>query len=206
MKKALTAMILVFALAFCLAACGSSSAAETAAEEETAPEMPEAPITPGEAAVDVGYFTVTVPEGWLGVGEYEIDGNDQYSPAPYSYLIIKGGERAQDQYVKPTLSIYYSPSKSARELLESNMAPVDENTEFEVTVGGKKCPAYHSVMDFSAEGEDPFVMEYDNIFIPATDSSCFRVSMLTYVTSEGDTGISAANEDVIAIMESLKKN
>ena len=205
MKKTITAMILLIALAFCLTACGSGDVA-TLPDNTAAAERPEIPIAKGEATVDVGDFTVTVPEGWLGAGDIDFDDNGNYIIATYYYLLIKGGESADEQFSKPTLSIYYSSDTGARELLESNMNSVDENMEFDVTVGGKKCPAYHAVMDYSEEGEDPFVMEYDNVFIPVTDSSCLRLTMLTYVTSEGETGISASDEDVIAIMESLKVN
>lgn len=47
-------------------------------------------------------------------------------------------------------------------------------------------------------------MEYDNIFIPVSDSSCIRITMQTFSTGKGDTGVSASDKDVIAIMESLK--
>ena len=94
MKKSLLSIVLAIVLAFGLTACGSSSSTasaggETASatageetpsgaageetpsatastEEETDENMPEIPLTKGEAAVDVGDFTVTVPEGWLG--------------------------------------------------------------------------------------------------------------------------------------------
>lgn len=205
MKKTITAMILLIALSLCLTACGSGEVA-TLTDDAATQERPEIPVAKGEATVDAGDFTVTVPEGWLGAGDIDFDEAGNTIIATNYYLLIKGGESADDQFNKPTLSIYYTPNKGARELLDSNMNSADENTEFTVAVGGKQCPAYHAVMDYTAEGEDPFVMEYDNVFIPVTDSSCFRLTMLTYVTSEGDTGISTADEDVIAIMESLKAN
>ena len=59
-------------------------------------------------------------------------------------------------------------------------------------------------MDLTEEGEDEFVMEYDNIFIPVSDSSCIRITMQTFSTGKGDTGVSASDKDVIAITESLK--
>ena len=87
-----------------------------------------------------------------------------------------------------------------------NISPEDENTALDVTVGGKECLAAHSVKDFSGEEIGDFVMEYDYVFIPVNDSSCLRVSMLTYMTNQGESGISASDPDVIAIMESLKAN
>ena len=47
-------------------------------------------------------------------------------------------------------------------------------------------------------------MRYDNIFIPMTDSSCVRVTMLTFDTDAGPSGISAGNGEVMEIMESIK--
>ena len=213
MEKKITAMILAILLTLCLAACGSGSAASVSADTASspaaadvaeAPEMPEIPLTPGKATADVGDFTVTVPEGWLGSGDFDVDENGNYFIEPFYYILIKGGESAEDQFTKPAVSIFYSPSRGAQEQLEFNKNPTDEITDLDITIGGKKCPAFHSVMGGAVEGEDPFVMEYDNIFIPVTESSCFRVTMLTYTTSGGETGVSASDPDVIAIMESIQ--
>ena len=232
MKKSLLSIVLVIVLAFGLIACGSSSSTasaggETASatageetpsgaageetpsatastEEETDEKMPEIPLTKGEAAVDVGDFTVTVPEGWLGVGDLDVDENGKYYVEPYYYIIVKGGESAEDQNEKPAVTIYYSSAMDAQSMYDSNNSSVDENTDLDVTVSGKKCPAYHSKADYAGEGQEPNYKEYDNVFIPVTDNSCLRVTMLTSTTGDGDTGISVADEDVIAIMESLK--
>lgn len=217
MKKRISAVVLAIVLAFGLVACGSGSAAsvggdtasataspEAGAPEEVEEEIPEIPITKGEATVDVGDFTVTVPEGWLGAGELDVNEEGKYYVQPFYYTIIKGGESAEDRFQKPALTIYYSKSMDAQSLYDSNISPVDENTELDITAGGNKCPAYHAVMNFSDDVKNPIIMEYDNVFIPVSDSSCFRLTMLTYTTSNGETGISAADEDVIAIMESLK--
>ena len=205
MKKAVTAMVLVISLALCLAGCSSGEAA-TVSDDAADQEMPEIPLAQGETTVNVGDFTVTVPEGWLGAGDIDYDEQGNYQMSANYYYLIKGGESAEDEFVKPTLSIYYTPERSAQELLDLNISEEDENTELDITVGGKKCPAYHAVMSYSGEDTDPLVMEYDNIFIPVTDNSCLRVSMLTFMTNEGDSGISASDEDVIAIMESLRVN
>ena len=232
MKKSLLSIVLAIVLAFGLIACGSSSSTasaggETASatageetpsgaageetpsatastEEETDEKMPEIPLTKGEAAVDVGDFTVTVPEGWLGVGDLDVDENGKYYVEPYYYIIVKGGESAEDQNEKPAVTIYYSSAMDAQSMYDSNKSSVDENTDLDVTVSGKKCPAYHSKADYAGEGQEPNYKEYDNVFIPVTDNSCLRVTMLTSTTGDGDTGISVADEDVIAIMESLK--
>ena len=218
MKKKLAAIVLVCVLAFSLMACGSGSAAsaggdtasaaaasEAAAPEEgTAEEAPEIPLTQGEAVADAGDFTVTVPEGWLGAGDIDTDENGNYFIEPYYYILIKGGESAEDQGVKPTINIYYTSSTDAQTLHDNNISPTNENTELNITVGGKKCPAYHSVMSFTEDTEEPFVMEYDNVFIPVSDSSCIRVSLQTFATDSGETGISVSDKDVITIMESLK--
>ena len=232
MKKSLLAIVLVIVLGLELTACGSSSSTasaggETASaaageetpsatageetpsatastEEETDEKMPEIPLTKGKATVDVGDFTVTVPEGWLGVGDLDVDENGKYFVEPYYYIIVKGGESAEDQNEKPAVTIYYSPEMDAQSMYDSNKSSVDENTDLDITVGGNKCPAYHSKADYAGEGQEPNYKEYDNVFIPVTDSSCLRVTMLTSTTDDGDTGISVADEDVIAIMESLK--
>ena len=223
MKKSLLSIVLAIVLAFGLIACGSSSSTasaggETASatageetpsatastEEETDEKMPEIPLTKGEAAVDVGDFTVTVPEGWLGVGDLDVDENGKYYVEPYYYIIVKGGESAEDQNEKPAVTIFYSPDMDAQSMYNSNKSTVDENTDLDITVGGNKCPAYHSKADYAGEGQEPNYKEYDNVFIPVTDNSCLRVTMLTSTTGDGDTGISVADEDVIAIMESLK--
>jgi hypothetical protein len=210
MKRTVTAIILVIALAICLAACDSGSAesviAATASDDTAVAEIPEIPLAKGETTVDVGDFTVTVPEGWLGAGDLDMDEENNYIIGTYYYLLIKGGESAEEQFIKPTVSIYYTSENSAQELLDINITPEDENTELDVTVGGKKCLAYHAVKSYTDEDEGPFVMEYDYVFIPVTDSSCLRLTMLTYSTNAGETGISASDADVIAIMESLKVN
>ena len=203
MKKRISALLLLLAMALCLAGCGDFTAASTTAEE---PVRPEAPLAKGGETVDVGNFSVTIPQGWLGVGEYDVNEKGEYFLVPCSYVIVKGGESAGDQYMKPMLSIYYSGNKSAQEMLEFNLSPTNENTEFEVTVGDKTCPAFHSVLSSAVEGEEPFSFEYDNVFIPVTDSSSLRVTMLTFESAGGATGISAADADVLAIMESLKAN
>ncbi len=175
-------------------------------EEGNEKEIPEIPVTKGEAVVDVGDFTVTVPEGWLGAGELSKDDNGEYFMEPDYYVVIKGGESAEDAGIKPTVSMFYTTRMDAQTLHDDNLISSDENTELDITVGGKKCPAYHTVMDLSEEGEDEFVMEYDYIFIPVSDSSCVRITMQTFSTDKGDTGVSASDKDVIAIMESLKVN
>lgn len=180
----------------------ASAAAST--EGENGEEMPEIPITKGKATVDVGDFTVTVPEGWLGVGDLDVDENGKYFVETYYYIIVKGGESAEDQNEKPAVTIFYSPDMDAQSMYNSNKSSVDENTDLDITVGGNKCPAYHSKADYAGEGQEPNYKEYDYVFIPVTDSSCLRVTMLTSTTDDGDTGISVADEDVIAIMESLK--
>ena len=192
------------------ATAGGETASVTAGEETASTEgendeaTPEIPLTKGKADVDVGDFTVTVPEGWLGVGDLDVDENGKYFVEPYYYIIVKGGESAEDQNEKPAVTIYYSPEMDAQSMYDSNKSSVDENTDLDITVGGKKCPAYHSKADYAGEGQEPNYKEYDYVFIPVTDSSCLRVTMLTSTTDDGDTGISVADEDVIAIMESLK--
>ena len=212
MKKKLFAILLAIVTAsillFCLVACenGSVASVSDAPEEAPAEEIPEVPITQGEATVDVGDFTVTVPNGWLGVGDYDVDENGKYFIEPYFYILVKGGEKAEDQHNKPTVTVYYCSDKDAQTLRENNILSIEKITDIDITVGGKKCPAYHSVMDFADEGEDPNLMEYDNVYIPVSDSSCIRVTMLTYSTADGETGANVSEEDVIAIMESLKVN
>lgn len=211
MKKRFLAVFLVMILAFGLAACESGSTAsvgtDTAAVSGSSEEeIPEIPTVKGEATVDVGDFTVTVPEGWLGAADLDVDENGKYFIEPYYYVLIKGGESYEEQGEKPTVTVFYSSSKDAQTMLDNNMSLGDENTELEVTVNGTKCLAYHSIMNFSGEDEEPFFMEYDNVFIPVSDSSCLRLTMLTYTTKDGDTGVNAADADVIKIMESLKVN
>ena len=210
MKRTLTAIILVIMMAVFLSACDSgdvmSLVSETVSAKTAAKERPEIPLTMGEATVDVGDFTVTVPEGWMGAGDLGMDDDNNYIMETYYYLLVKGGESVDDEYTKPTVSIYYTAEHSAQELYDMNISPEDENTPLDVTVGGKKCLAVHSLKDFSDEEIGTFVMEYDYVFIPVTDSSCLRVSMLTNMSNQGESGISASDPDVIAIMESLKAN
>lgn len=216
MKKRITLMVLIMILAFAFVACGDGSAESVAAntesmeddktsQEETAEETLEIPLTKGEAVADVGEFTVTVPEGWLGAGEPDVDEDDNEIVSTNYYHVIKGGESAEDQTTKPTVDIYYTSSKDAKTLHDENLETSENTQEIDITVGGNKCLAFHNIMDFSVEGEDPFVMEYDNVFIPASDGSCFRITLLTYVSKKGEIGIRASDEDIIAIMESLKE-
>ena len=209
MKKTITATLLVIALAFCLAACGSSGTAATTSDDGAPRKIPEVPVTPGESTVDVGDFTLTVPEGWLGVADFDMDEKGDFFIEPYYYLLVKGGQSADDQFVKPTVSVYYTTENGAQELRDSNMTGIsseDETTVLDIAAGGKTCPGYHSVMSFENDDGSPLVLEYDYVYVPATDSSCFRLMMLTYITTDGETGIRATDEDVVAIMESLKVN
>ena len=208
--KTANAIILLLAMALFLAGCDSGAVApvyEAATPGDAADaELPEIPLAKGGETVDVGSFTVTVPEGWLGAGDLDMDDEGNYIIGTNYYLLIKGGESADEQFEKPTVSIYYTAEYSAQQLLDLNISPEDENTLFDLTVGGKTCPAYHALKDYSDEEIGPFVMEYDNVFIPVTDGSCLRLTMLTYITNQGETGIGASDADVVAIMESLKVN
>ena len=97
MKKTLTAIILILALALCLAACSAGEVA-SAGEEEFVPEMPDVPVTKGKAEVDVGSFRVTVPEGWLGVGDldYEDDGSTyNYERGQFSEITFQWNDRTR---------------------------------------------------------------------------------------------------------------
>ena len=206
MLAVLTGTVLIFSLTACEDGSVASVVNDGVSEDTPAEEIPEIPLTQGEATVDVGDFTVTVPEGWMGAGDIDVNEKGEYYIEPYYYLVVKGGESEDDAHVKPTVSIYYSSDSDAQSLLELNISPDDKNTDLDITIGGKKCPAYHAVKEYAIEGEDPFGMEYDNVYIPVSDSSCIRVTMLTYDTTDGDKGISASDADVIAIMESLKVN
>ena len=110
MKRTLTAIILVIMMAVFLSACDSgdvmSLVSETVSAKTAAKERPEIPLTMGEATVDVGDFTVTVPEGWMGAGDLGMDDDNNYIMETYYYLLVKGGETVDDEYVKPTVSIY----------------------------------------------------------------------------------------------------
>ena len=216
MKKKVSLFILVMILAFTLMACDDGSAEsvggdtesvkeDKTSKEEAAEETLEIPVTKGEAVADVGDFTVTVPKGWLGAGDPDIDDDGKEIVSTNYYHVIKGGKEAADQTKKPTVDVYYTSSKDAKTLYDDNLETAEAPEEIDITVGGKKCLAFHNVMDYSAEGEDPFVMEYDNVFIPASDGSCFRITLLTSTSEQGETGIRASDKDIIAIMESLKE-
>ena len=125
MKKTVTALVLVISLALCLAGCSSGEAA-TVSDDAADQEMPEIPLAQGGTTVNVGDFTVTVPEGWLGAGDIDYDEQGNFQMSPNYYYLIKGGESAEDEFVKPTLTIYYTPERIAQELLDLNISEEDD--------------------------------------------------------------------------------
>ncbi len=190
--------IIVAALAACLtlsfAACGDGT---------TQGGSEDANVT-GEV-VEVGDFTVLLPEGWYGFnqtdvfGEKDADGN--YPIRTDAYGMIKDGTSELDAFSNPCVYIY-SFETDAQTQADSSLWFYDETEEIELTVNGTECLAYHVSSDYSDDGTD--VYEYDLVFIPMGDSKCIQVQSLT--KSSDIEGVGVNDPDVIAIMESIKMN
>ena len=186
MKKLCLLLALCLAFTGCLFGCGKSGEEESGAAQEDAK---------GEV-VDVGEFTVVVPEGWMKYpqtdvfGEADADGNTPLRTDAYG--MIKDGKSEIDAFSKPTVYVYYYDEAGAEEQASFNTAFYDENTPIELTVNGQAVIANESKMDDWA---------YQVVFIPITENSCFQVTIPLDIDG---VGTSYEDADVMTIMESLQ--
>ena len=166
------------------------------AETEEFIEM-EGRTTPGPETVDVGDFTVDVPEGWLGIRDPSWDVEGEFETD--QYYLVKGGQSSQDmQLGSPEIDIYYCDHYDADTFLETSTEIRDEVSELDVTLDGKDCTAVHAIMVIEEDS-----IETDMIFIPISDSSCVRVMVDTFCYGI-ETGLSANDSDVLAIINSIR--
>ncbi|MDO4478424.1 MAG: hypothetical protein Q4B73_05250 [Lachnospiraceae bacterium] len=196
--KRLTAVILMSAMLLGLTACGSSggsAAAETGSGTEDKPLLVE--------NVDVGDFTVDVPAGWMGQLQQDIfadpDDNGDFPMKTDSYVLVKGGENDWDSLTKPSIYIYLYENSLADQA-EMIVYWYDEAEEFSFTAENGDCIAYEArTEDLVEEG---FMNIYDLVFIDAGNGKVFQLNIPVDVADIG--GVSLEDEDVLAIINSLK--
>ena len=200
MKKATVFLSLLLAIVCVLSAC-SGAAAPAGNNAQTADTAQEAAVS-GET-VDVGDFTVLVPNGWMKFPQTDMWAEkDEDGNAPLrtdAYGMIQNGKNEWDAFTNPTVYVYYYHETSAKDQGESSLWFYEQSEEIEVTVGGKSCAAWKVVSEaLSEDGDDDI---YQLIFLPVTETSCFQITVP--VSISGKDLITFEDPDVMAIMESL---
>ena len=210
MKMKRAAVLLATVMILGLSACGGTKQGAVSGTESVAKAVSKLPeLTKGGTPVDVGEFTVTIPEGWLGVTEEDVfteETDGKSAAVTDAYSLVKGGKSKLDVALKPTVYINYYPNKTAEEKFESSGRLFEGTTEVDVTVGGKTYKGYHGESDISQEGDEPEYFKRDVLFIPATETGSFRIYIETYSKTEGQYEVYVTDEDVSTIIESLKAN
>ena len=209
MKMRITAALLAAAMMFSLSACGSTgkqtdSGTKSGTESVKAvSKLPE--ITKGGTTVDVGEFSLSIPEGWIGVTEEDVFAEEK-STVTDAYSLVKGGKTKMDVALLPTLYVNYFDNKTAQEKFETSGGLFKGTTEVEVKVGGKSYKGYFGESNIAQEGDEPDYFKREVLFIPASETSCFRIYLETYSPTEGKHEANLADSDVTSIIESLKEN
>ena len=217
MRKKTLAIILITVLALGMMACGDGGAASVIntgnnenAQADAGSNDAEEEFTEidgrtiqGPATVDLGNYTVDVPEGWLGIHDLDweslANGDDPVKFDMNYYSLVKGGQTSQDKTgSSPNVDIWYS-DEGVEHLMENLKEARDEVTELDLELEGKECIAVHTVLIL----EDSEPSEDDMVFIPLSENSCIRI--ITKVSEQGaPTGISIEDSDVLAILNSIQ--
>ena len=160
------------------------------------------------ATVDVGEFTVEAPSSWYVVeqtdmfGEKDAEGN--YPKRTDAIGFIIGGKSELDAFSKPTVYVYYYDNISATEEASTSKSwSFGEVTDMDpVTIDGKECVIFEEKQESILSEGEYYVYQY--VFCPATDSSCFQITVPVDMT--GDGGVTIDDADVQAVIASLKVN
>lgn len=209
MKMKMTAVMLAATLVLGLSACGGASKGNKAGTESSSVSPEVAELTFGEATVNIGDFCVTIPKGWLGVIEenaFEKKADGTAKVVTDAYSLVKGGKTKLDVAYKPTVYINYYADKSAQEKFASASGLFSGTSETDFTVGGKTIKGYFGETNVAQEGSEPDYFKREVAFIPASETSCFRVYIESYSPSEGEHEVDITDTDMTAIIESLKVN
>ena len=157
-------------------------------------------------SVDVGEFTVEAPSSWFVVeqtdmfGEKDAEGN--YPKRTDAIGFIIGGKSELDAFSKPTVYVYYYDNISAAdEASTSKSWSFGEVTDMDpVTIDGKECIIFEEKQESLMDEGKFYVYQY--VFAPATESSCFQITVPVDMAGEGGTSIE--DKDVQAVIASLK--
>lgn len=157
------------------------------------------------ASVDVGEFTVEAPTNWFVMeqtdmfGEKDADGN--YPKRTDAIGFIVDGTDAMDAFSKPTVYVYYYDNVSAAdEAATSKSWSFGEVTDMDpVTIDGKECVIFEEKQESLLDEGKYYIYQY--VFVPATDSSCFQLTIP--VDMAGDGGITIDDANVQALISSL---
>lgn len=204
-KAVLLAAVLVLGLSACGGTGNPAGAGKGSAEAGGTP----AETTKGGTTVNVGDFTVTVPEGWLGVTEanyYEEDENGNAPTATDAYSLVKGGKSKKDVSLLPTAYINYYANKSAQEKYEANDGLYEGTEKKDFTIGGKSCKGLYGETKFDLGDGDVEYFKCEVVYIPASATSCFRIYLESYSETEGQYEVYMTDSDMTKIVESLKEN
>ncbi|MBO4835005.1 MAG: hypothetical protein J5483_02740 [Lachnospiraceae bacterium] len=156
-------------------------------------------------SVDVGEFTVKAPSSWFVYeqtdmfGEKDAEGN--YPKRTDAIGFIVGGKEALDAFSKPTVYVYYYDNVSAADEAETSKAwSFGEVTDKDpVTIDGKECIMFEEKQESLLDETKFYIYQY--VFVPATESSCFQVTIPVDMAGEG--GITVDDADVQAVIASL---
>lgn len=201
MKKRLFAVLAaVCIMALALTACGSSGGSNSGgggaapAGSSAGGGSDAGGTTVAGEAYDTGTFTVNVPSGWSVVEVSDLfgetDENGNLAKDPNSLILVKGEAKDEIEAItKPFVRIYYSAGSYL-----SSKSFYDDAKDIDVKLNGKEL-----IEAYEADSVG-FFYQFVNI---KEGNGHFECSILKSMDNN-DTGLSADNAEVLAIMESLK--